>query len=296
MPETRSGTERARSDLSASISVDSDVEIRPLRSQADYWACFELQRETWGEDYGEFVPPRVLQVSQRVGGVAGGAFDRSDRLVGFVFGMTGVRDGRLVHWSDMLAVRPSFQNRGIGRRLKEFQRDRVLELGVEVIYWTFDPLVARNAHLNLNRLGAEIDEYVPDMYGESDSVLHRDLGTDRIIVGWRIEPRGSRSERSPDPARFVTAPIVNLSSDGAPVVLEPGVVLPSDPSIRVAIPLDIHNLGPATPGSPAEWRQSTRSAFLEALDHGYGILGVYSDEASERCYYVFASPGSGERS
>ena len=75
-------------------------------------------------------------------------------MLGFVFGMTGVQDGRLVHWSDLLAVRPEARDRGLGRRLKLYQRSLVAELGVTRMLWTYDPLVARNAHLNLNALGA----------------------------------------------------------------------------------------------------------------------------------------------
>ncbi len=101
--------------------------------------------------------------------------------------MTGVRDGELVHWSDMLAVRPEARDHGIGRRLKLYQRSLVAELGVTQILWTFDPLVSRNAHLNLNALGARVTDYVPDMYGaDTGSALHQGIGTDRFVVAWEV--------------------------------------------------------------------------------------------------------------
>src|ERR1041385_2041149 len=141
------------------------------------------------------------------------SFDARDRLVGFVFGMTGVERGRLVHWSDMLAVRPDLRDHGIGRRLKEFQRDTLLAMGVGLVYWTFDPLVARNAHLNFNRLGVRVSEYVIDMYGsDTDSALHRGLGTDRFIVAWEIAAPG-RHDPPPPPEATSTARVVN-ASDG----------------------------------------------------------------------------------
>ena len=90
--------------------------IRDLASSEDYGACLALQYETWGNAFREAVPPSILLVSQKLGGVAAGAFDRRGRLLGFVFGMTGVRGGEITHWSDMLAVRPDAQNSGIGRR------------------------------------------------------------------------------------------------------------------------------------------------------------------------------------
>lgn len=136
----------------------ADVEVRPLQSGDEYRACVALQRETWGADFGEVVPATILKVSQRVGGLTAGAFDETGELLGFVFGLTGLEAGRPAHWSHMLAVREDVRDLGIGRRLKEFQRDFLLPLAVEVIYWTFDPLVARNAHLNLNLLGAQVTE------------------------------------------------------------------------------------------------------------------------------------------
>jgi GNAT superfamily N-acetyltransferase len=156
----------------------SDIVIRRLATHEDYKACVALQKETWGGDFVECVPPAILMVSQKIGGVAAGAFDASGKILGFVFGMTGVKDGRLVHWSDMLAVRPEARDLGIGHRLKLYQRDLVREIGVKSILWTYDPLVARNAHLNLNRLGAKVSEYVVNMYGEDMAgELNRGLGT-----------------------------------------------------------------------------------------------------------------------
>src|SRR3954464_452827 len=160
------------------------IDIRPLRTLDELRACVSLQRETWGNEFTDVVPTSILKVSQRVGGVAAGAFDDENALLGFVYGLTGVENGRIVHWSDMLAVRPEARRLGLGRRLKEYQRSVVRERGGEGIYWTYDPLVARNAHLNFNRLGVRLDEYAEDMYGITDSVLHGGIPTDRLVVGW----------------------------------------------------------------------------------------------------------------
>ena len=80
--------------------------IRPFDSLADYEACVRLQREVWGSDFVDVVPPTMLMVAQRVGGISAGAFDAHGTLLGFVFGISVVRDGQLAHWSKMLAVRP----------------------------------------------------------------------------------------------------------------------------------------------------------------------------------------------
>jgi predicted GNAT superfamily acetyltransferase len=162
----------------------ASIEIRPLVSHEERAACVALQRSTWGEGFTDVIPASILKVSQRIGGVALGAFDQDGALVGFVFGLTGIERGRIVHWSDMLAVAPRARNLGLGRRLKEHQRTVIRQMGGDVIYWTYDPLIARNAHLNFNRLGVRLAEYVEDMYGITDSALHGGLPTDRVIVAW----------------------------------------------------------------------------------------------------------------
>ena len=239
----------------------SDLDIRPLATHEEYAACVALQRATWGQDFADTVPASILMVSQKVGGVAAGAFDRENTLVGFVFGLTGVKNGRLAHWSDMLAVRPEWRDAGVGRALKEFQRAAVRALGVELMYWTYDPLVARNAHLNIDRLGARPVEYVVDMYGaDTGSELHRGIGSDRFIVEWRLAP-------GPPPVR----------------------ARPSAARRTIEIPADIAAVQARSLEEAATWRAVTRGAFLDALGHGLSVVGFQRD-AEGRCFYLLDRP------
>ncbi|MDT8342324.1 MAG: hypothetical protein RQ751_12495, partial [Longimicrobiales bacterium] len=180
-----------------------DVHIRELSGMAEFTRAVAFQEETWGSGFSERVPRSMMKVTQRLGGVVAGAF-RADgaadgAMVGFVFGVTGVEAGRVVHWSDILAVSPDVRDRGVGVRLKRFQRDAVLARGVTRMYWTFDPLESRNAYLNLGKLGAVAREYEPDMYGASDSPLHRGLGTDRFVAVWKLDSERVRRRLAGEP-------------------------------------------------------------------------------------------------
>ena len=269
-------------------AMAAGISIRPLRTDAELRACVELQRLTWGADFGELVPPSILTVTQKIGGVAAGAFDERESMLGFVFGMAGVREGEIIHWSDMLAVRPEARDRGIGRRLKEFQRDAARAIGATAIYWSFDPLVARNAHLNFNRLGVRVAEYVEDMYGASTSELHRGLGTDRLVVAWPVT-EGARNQAS---GTAVAPNAVPPSWPLAPVAPADLTTLGATPPpvLRVEIPSDIMKLRDEDPNGAATWRATTRRAFQWALANGYAVTRFLPGEA--RGSYVLERTGN----
>jgi predicted GNAT superfamily acetyltransferase len=273
-----------------------EVDVRHLATHEEFVACVALQHAIWGAGFSERVPAAILKVSQRIGGVTAGAFDENGDIVGFVFGMTGVEDGELVHWSDMLAVRADLRDHGIGRLLKEFQLQTLVERGVARIYWTFDPLVARNAHLNFNRLNVEVDEYVIDMYGsETDSVLHRGLGSDRFIV---VRPVAA-SEGGIVPGERDRADAVATVGRGSRILNEvddagvPAVgalpSVPDEPVYRIAIPLDIEKVQETDLSLAARWRQSTRHAILWAFENGYRVLGFYRDDDAANGFYVLTT-------
>ncbi|HVR09710.1 MAG TPA: hypothetical protein VMW75_16830 [Thermoanaerobaculia bacterium] len=317
----------AGSRVAAAAAADA-VTLRQLAGHADYHACFELQLVTWGRHFAEGVPPSVLKISQRVGGIAAGAFAADGRLLGFVFGLTGVRPpgsrrpavpavraaserppgghapGRpeLLHWSHMLAVAPEARDLGLGTRLKLYQRELLLPLGVEAVEWTFDPLEARNAHLNLNRLGADVVEYVEEMYqGEMGSELARGIGTDRFVVSWRIagervrtalERQGLAGGAGADagvapgpPAGFAAAPGIEPAppSGGEPP-------LPEAPRVRIEVPARIQEFKDAEPERALAWRLGTRRAFQEYMARGYLVTAFWRDAAG-RCWYGLEAAG-----
>lgn len=262
------------------VTGSDGVVVRRVESQAEYEECVRIQNETWGAGFNESVPGTILRVNQYLGGVTAAAFSpEGARMLGFVFGMTGVQQGRLVHWSDLLAVRPEARDRGIGRRLKLYQRSQVLRLGVTRMLWTFDPLVARNAHLNLNTLRANVAGYVQDMYGsDTGSMLHRGVGTDRFIVEWDLTTESSTALHSNAPAMAPPSSLVVNQLETASVETNDALH-----ELYIAVPDDIHDLIATAPDRAKLWRETTRKAFLWYLEHGYRVSGF--TRAAERGYY-----------
>jgi predicted GNAT superfamily acetyltransferase len=265
------------------------VTLRPLTNRQDCLACVKLQLEIWGPAFVDVVPATILMVSQRVGGVAAGAFDTNGRLVGFVFGISGVADGVLTHWSDMLAIRPEARRIGLGRRLKLYQREQLLDHGIPVACWSYDPLMAVNASFNLNTLGAYPTEYVDDMYGDTGSTLHRGLDTDRLIVKWPLDDPSVKRRIAGE--RHISRPD---SVAGAPGVLPSGPTdsdgadrtLPTSDRVRIAIPADILSLKATNPADARWWQRSVRDAFRTYLKTGYLVVDFCDGSETEPPAYV----------
>jgi predicted GNAT superfamily acetyltransferase len=274
-----------------------EIEIRSLHGYDEMLACARLQEEIWGPQ--DVVSATLLTAIQKGGGVVGGAFEGSGELVGMVLGFSGPRHGRFIHWSHMLGVAEPSWGRGVGRRLKMFQRQEVLGMGIQVMHWTYDPLEARNAHLNLNRLGAIIDEHVRDLYGTgADNKLHDVIGTDRFIVSWHLDSQrvgaALKGSYPAQPSAVEHAPIVSSHTQ------EDGTITPTDKElvdtdrVRVEIPPDIQTMKRRLPDEAGRWRHVTRRAFEHYLPKGYSVDGFYREADRNRCFYVLIRGGTGE--
>ena len=257
--------------------------IRPLVSAADQRACIAFQREIWGTTFDP-VPASLLQVALHLGGVALGAFDTQGNLGGFVFGLTGIDEhGKVIHWSHMLAVRAHLREAGLGRRLKECQRQELAARHISEMYWTYDPSIAKNAHFNLDILGARVVRYVPDMYGDTGSPLHHGLATDRLVVvcdtARAHEPVSSVLDA--DDARI---PVLTIRPHAGDVLVVVGGA--SLPRLRLEIPSDFGQLLAARPTEARAWHAATRDHFQWALGSGYSVIGLRRDLATGRSFYL----------
>jgi predicted GNAT superfamily acetyltransferase len=254
-----------------------------------------VQEAVWGRD-GEIVPASVLLVSAKRGGILIGALD-GPRLVGFVWSMPGVRDGAPTHWSHMLGVLPDVRGRGVGRDLKLAQRDRALAAGVDLIEWTFDPLQAANAHLNIAMLGGTSTTYLVDAYGQMVGPLHLGTPTDRLVVEWwirrpHVERRIARAKDAPPVVRsaeVVSAPAALESAVGGPSV--PRLDL-DDRRVLVAIPPDFTEMQRSDASRALAWRLAVRDVFTTYFARNYRVVDFWTDPDGGRYLLEVLTPAA----
>lgn len=275
---------------------DKGFTIRPLTTLEECRKVAELERVVWGyTDSEDVVPPPVLIVSIKRGGILLGAFDDRGEMAGFAYSLPSLKGGRPAQWSHMLGVVAGARDAGLGARLKLAQREHALAMGLDLIEWTYDPLQAMNAHLNFAKLGVIVEEYEENIYGESSSALHRGTPTDRFVAEWHIaRPHVERRLAS------MGLPVARDSSVGqAPVVnpplpggkwLQPGPARLdlSDRRLLVEIPVGFGDMQAREPELALGWRLSTREIFQAYLGRGYRVVDFYLSRAAGRGHYLLA--------
>lgn len=171
--------------------MENEIEIRECNTLEDLAECVQLQRDVFALPEVELSPVRHFIVTKNAGGFTLGAYD-GERLAGFVLSVPAFLRGEQAFYSHMTGVRPEYQSHGIGAKLKWAQRTRALGEGVKYIKWTFEPVKARNAYFNLEKLGAVVLEYQPNFYGTDYSTSAQmsekiGLASDRLFAEWHLE-------------------------------------------------------------------------------------------------------------
>jgi predicted GNAT superfamily acetyltransferase len=240
-------------------SSSPPVEIRLVLTHDEFAACEAMSRDIWGAAERNVVPRELLLTMQHNGGLVHGAFLPAGRLVGFCFAFLGQRDGQLRLCSHQLGVIAEFRGSGIGIALKQAQRYDALRLGYELVTWTFDPLEARNAYINLHRLGCIARLYDRDHYGAMEDDLNRGLPSDRFEAEWWL--------RRTTPVTEVEASVLlRVAAGGEPVREQPD--LSAGTPVLIGVPPDFQAVKRASAELALRWRMESRAAFEAALDAG----------------------------
>src|SRR5580693_8067861 len=230
------------------------IETRALATHAEFNDAVRLQQEIWGFKDVELLPLRLFVVATKIGGQAFGAFD-GKRMVGFCLSIPGLKSGAKSYLhSHMLGVLPAYRDSGVGRTLKLAQRDDALERGIDLIEWTFDPLELKNAHFNIERLGAIVRHYIPNLYGRTSSPLHAGLPTDRLVAEWWV-----RSQRVEDV----------LAERPREAILD---------SERIALPAAIRQICREEPLVAEKIQTEVREQFLANIADGRAAVGFEFDK------------------
>ena len=247
-----------------------ETTVRECTTIEEFDRCVQLQREAFGLPDLELSPRRHLIVSRRAGGWTLGAF-AGERMVGFVHHLAAVRGNEIFGYSHVMAVAKDYQNKGVGARLKWAQRQRALDEGRTFIKWTWDPMQARNAHFNLNRLGATVDTYAGNFYGidydAAQTAARPELPSDRLIATWHL-----RSSR-----------VVALAA-GATARVE------AKPAVTVAIPAEWNALVKQDAGRARDQQARVRAEFEKAFAQQLICAGFERGEQESR-YLLFEAPG-----
>lgn len=264
--------------------------LRDLTTIEDCRQVAALEKDVWGySDAEDVVPPPVLIVSVKRGGILVGAFDDGGGMVGFVYSLPGIKNGRTMQWSHMLGVLDRHRGTGLGYDLKLAQRARALSMGMDLIEWTFDPLQAANAHLNFRKLGVVADEYEENIYGDSSSALHRGTPTDRLIVQWQIasDRVASRLRRGGGAADIRDATPLNSTRDaGGWLACERYDLSCTEPRVAIEIPTSFTAMQREATAVAAGWRTATRALFSTYFERGYRAVDFTLDRAAGRGWYV----------
>lgn len=273
------------------------MSIRRLTTLEECRQVAALEKAVWEfTDAEDVVPPALLIVSIKRGGLLLGAFDDAGALKGFVYSMPASKDGRTTHWSHMLAVAPDARAGGLGLRLKLEQRTHALDAGIDLIEWSYDPLQALNAHLNFARLGVVVEEYEENLYGSSSSPLHEGTPTDRFIAEWRLTaPHVERRLGAPQTpilrdAAIMSAVLVNPSRQVgewlAPAETIADVV--DGRRVLVEIPMGFTEMQRAQPDLALAWRTTTRRIFRAYLGRDYRVVDFLLSREAGRGQYLMA--------
>jgi predicted GNAT superfamily acetyltransferase len=253
--------------------------IRDLHTYEEFKQVVELERAIWGfGDPFDMVSPVVFLITVKRGAILLGAFDERDRMVGFSYSLVGMKDGKPLQWSHMTGVLPEYRG-GLGLRLKLAQRDRALALGYDLIEWTFDPLQALNAHLNMTKLGCVAEEYHRNVYGESTSALHRGTPTDRLVAQWHIRAPHVERRLTSSPAlrarafEAVLAPVVNRTASAGVWRTCATIDLTLDERrLWVEIPTGFTEMQHQAPDLALAWRLHTREIFETYFARGHRVV------------------------
>ena len=225
--------------------MNNSIQVRKLDNLQDQDSARKIFDITWSLDAGTEITPNLLQAMVHSGSYLSGAFV-DNKIVGAAFAFPATNGGLHLH-SHMTAVLPEFRDKGVGYALKIDQWSWAKRNNYSALSWTFDPLVRRNAKLNVVKLGVDISAYYPNFYGEMPDALNAGDESDRLMVSWRTDID------APKARELITKP-------------ETGDIL-------IEIPEDIVAIRSKNQSESMKWRRQVRGQFMAAFEKNGKVVG-----------------------
>ena len=225
--------------------MSTSIQVRELDNLQDQDFGRKIFDITWSMDTGTEITPNLLQAMVHSGSYLSGAFI-DNKIVGAAFAFPATNDGLHLH-SHMTAVLPEFRDKGVGYALKIDQWGWAKKKNYSHLSWTFDPLVRRNAKLNIQKLGVDISAYHPNFYGDMPDALNAGDESDRLMVSWRTDADAPKAREL--------------------------IPKPETGDILIEIPEDIVAIRSKNQSESMKWRRQVREQFLAAFEKNGKVIG-----------------------
>jgi len=265
----------------------SSIDIRIINTLEDIELAQKLEGEIWSGT--DTVPGHQYYTAVQNGGLLLGAYINK-QLVGFSYSFPGYKNKVLYLYSHMLGIKEGYRSLGIGEQLKWRQREEAIKLGYSLICWTYDPLEAVNASLNIRKLRGIIGNYYHNYYGEMNDELNKGISSDRFLVHWWIQSKHVE-QKNIDKNILVQDHNclldVKLNSKMQPHIFNEKKIMIDVNEYFVPIPSQFQQLKNDNLPLAKEWRHKTRNTFTNLLEAGYTAVNLIKDENKPICYYHF---------
>ena len=255
--------------------TETGMHIRRITSYDDLKGIEALQTAVWQFEPMAVTPRHVFIAAIRSGGLVLGAFDEQDTFIGFALAFQGERNNRPCLYSHLVGILPSMQSQGVGYDLKMQQRKYGLELGFESIIWTFDPMLAKNARLNIGKLGGKVYSFLPNAYGSSAFKLYgRGFPTHRFELCWHLKQTNAPDE----PSGINGISVIDTTNIEHPKVLSDLLYNPNGQTLKLPIPAHHLAMRVNEPYLAHSWQESACHCADVLLKHGYSIQDFRSTD------------------
>src|SRR5699024_7689841 len=244
------------------------MECRALTTMKELALVQELDMKIWGMDP---VPLHQTSTAIKNGGLMLGMFD-GEQLIGFSYSFAGMKEGKTYLCSDMLGIDPDYQSQGLGEIMKWKQREHAIDMGYDLMKWTYDPLETKNAKLNLSKLNGICDIYIENCYGNMTDKLNKGLPSDRFEIHWHLKSKHVAEKQSIAVEGAVMLNKIYINDENLPVFQALENIATDADMYAMVVPKQFQALKLIDHKLAFDWRLKTREYFQKMFAKGFAVF------------------------